>query len=349
MHSSTSSSEDGVALPARSATRVLVAAVTLAGILMFGLELFWRSRGFTPMVRDTVQLWARERERVRNANNVIAIVGSSRAQLALDPQVLTAELGRQSVQLAITGGSSLPVLEDLAGDPRFRGIVLCEVTPSSFFIRPSTIPLQSGADWVAAARRLPLVSSFETRLRVWLQARTVLLLQHTNLRFQASALLTRRSLAPPSITHQRADRFHLADYSREDLPKMIAHWASGLRASTPPSDADRDGLIAQVRTWVEQIRARGGDVIFVRVVSSSAVLETEDEMWPRARYWDVFVRAFDNRAIYFADYPELARFHAPEGSHLDAPQAHAFTRALAGILRGRGWIGSIEARLPSSD
>lgn len=340
MHSSTSSSEVEVALPTRSARRVLMAAVALAGVALLGLELFWRMRGFTPMVRDTMQLWALERARVRDDANVIAIIGSSRAQLALDPEVLTEELGRPAIQLAITGGSPLPVLEDLASDPQFRGIVLCEVTPSSFFVAPSKLASQAGVDWVAAAGRLPLVSSFETRLRSWLQAHTVLLLQHTNLRFQASALLTRRALASPSITYQRADRFHLADYSREDLPKMIAHWAKGLRESTPPSEADRDVLFAKIRGWVEQIRARGGDVIFVRIVSSSTVLLTEDEMWPRARYWDVFVRAFESKAIYFSDHPELARFHAPEGSHLDAPQAHAFSRALAGILRDRRWIVS---------
>jgi len=38
-------------------------------------------------------------------------------------------------------------------------------------------------------------------------------------------------------------------------------------------------------------------------------------------------------AIHFADYPTLAKYHCPEGSHLDARDAGPFTRALADVIR----------------
>jgi hypothetical protein len=318
----------------------MLVAAAIAVTALVALELGWRALGFVPMPRDTPHLWAMQREQVRDSRNVVVVIGSSRAQLGLDPDALTAELGLPSYQLSITGGSPLPVLEDLADDERFRGVVICEVTPSAFFIRPSSIREQSGGEWVRSWSHLPLVTAFETRMRVWLQSRTVLLLPHTNLRFQLSALLTTRQFTGPSITHQRADRFHMADYSREDLPAMIAHWSSGLRrsAANAASSNELGELARLVESWVSKIRERGGDVIFVRIVSSSTVLETEDELWPRERFWDPFVRHFEGRAIYFADHVSLSGFTAPEGSHLDAPQASQFSRALARILCEKGWL-----------
>lgn len=337
MHSSTSSSDEEVALPARVATRLLVAAVALAAVLLAVLEVGWRHAGFRPMPRDTLQLWALERGRVDGTRQVAAIVGSSRAQLGIDPHVIAGELHLPAHTLAITGGSPLPVLEDLANDDDFRGLVICEVTPSAFFLRPAEIDRQSGADGVAGWHGLPKVTSIETRLRLALQAKLALLLPQTNVRYQVSSLLTEHALARPAVARERADRYRAGDYSHENLPKMIAHWAKGLRASKPPTAAELGELEHVVAGWVAKIRARGGDVVFVRLPSSAAVFDTEEELWPRAAFWDPFMRSFDSHAVYFSDEPSLAHLTAAEGSHLDARQAAQASHALAAILRTRGW------------
>ena len=337
MHSSTFSSDEEVALPARVPTRLLLAAVALAGVLLAVLEVGWRHAGFRAMPRDTLQLWALERSRVDGTRHVAAIVGSSRAQLGLDPRVIADELHLPTHQLAITGGSPLPVLQDLANDDEFRGLVICEVTPSAFFLRPADIAKQSGADWVAGWRGLPFVSSIETRLRVALQTKLALLLAQTNVRYQVSSLLTEHALARPAVVRERADRYRAADYSHENLPKTIAHWAKGLRAITPPSPAELGELESVIAGWVAKIRARGGEVVFVRLPSSAAVFDTEQELWPRDAFWDPFMRSFDSHAVYFSDEPSLAHFTAPEGSHLDARQAGEASHALARIVRARGW------------
>jgi hypothetical protein len=337
VHSSTSSSDEEIALPARAALRPLVVAVAIAVVVLGALELGWRKLGFAPMPRDTLQLWALEREQVRGSAREVAIIGSSRAQLGLDPRILQRELGRPVHQLAITGGSPIPVLRDLAADDDFHGLVICEVTPSAFFIRPTEIDRQSGADWAAGWHTLPWLSSFETRLRVALQARSSLLLPQTNVRFQMSALLVDRAFARPAVARERSDRYRGARYTHEDRAKIMAHWAKGLRASKPPSDGELHELFTEIQGWVGKIRARGGDVVFVRIVSSGTVFDTEQELWPRERFWDLFVASFDAHAIYFADEPTLIGFTAPEGSHLDAPQATRFSHALGQVIHAHGW------------
>ena len=335
MHSSTFSSDEEVALPARVPTRLLLAAVALAGVLLAVLEVGWRHAGFRAMPRDTLQLWALERSRVDGTRHVAAIVGSSRAQLGLDPRVIADELHLPTHQLAITGGSPLPVLQDLANDDEFRGLVICEVTPSAFFLRPADIAKQSGADWVAGWRGLPFVSSIETRLRVALQTKLALLLAQTNVRYQVSSLLTEHALARPAVVRERADRYRAADYSHENLPKTIAHWAKGLRAITPPSPAELGELESVIAGWVAKIRARGGEVVFIRPPSDGPFLEREKRNAPRVKTWDRLLRETGAFGIHYEDYATMRGLEVPEWSHLSRRDAARFTRAYVEVLGER--------------
>ena len=56
-------------------------------------------------------------------------------QRGVDVDELANSLQRPIIQLAVEGTSGLPVLENLAADPRFRGTVVVSIAPAFSFNR----------------------------------------------------------------------------------------------------------------------------------------------------------------------------------------------------------------------
>ena len=81
-----------------------------------------------------------------------------------------------------------------------------------------------------------------------------------------------------------------------------------------------------------RIRARGGQVIFVRMPTSEPLWTRQARAYPRADYWDRFAAASGSPTIHFADYPSLSCFECPDYSHLDASDAPAFSHALGRVV-----------------
>ncbi len=93
--------------------------------------------------------------------------------------------------------------------------------------------------------------------------------------------------------------------------------------------------IEESRQAVAKIRARGGEVVFVRAPSAGKVYERESRQVPRDKTWDRLLRETGAFGIHFEDYPEMRGLEAPEWSHLSRDSAMRFTRAYVGILRER--------------
>ncbi|HBA65770.1 MAG TPA: hypothetical protein DCZ48_06260 [Methylococcaceae bacterium] len=83
-----------------------------------------------------------------------------------------------------------------------------------------------------------------------------------------------------------------------------------------------------LKVWVEQIRQRGGDVIFLRMPVSGFVQMTDNQRYPRANFFDQVTYVTGAASIHFADFPEMADFDCPDGSHLDYRDKKPFTKAL---------------------
>jgi hypothetical protein len=90
--------------------------------------------------------------------------------------------------------------------------------------------------------------------------------------------------------------------------------------------------IAELSRDIASIRARGGDVAFVRFPSSGGLRELERRDFPRERYWGRLAGEVDAVAIHFEDFPALGAYQPPEWSHLSREDAVRFTRALVPIL-----------------
>jgi hypothetical protein len=70
-----------------------------------------------------------------------------------------------------------------------------------------------------------------------------------------------------------------------------------------------DGWLENLRkakAAVATIRARGGNVFFVRHPSSGELRALEDRVTPRALFWDRLLHETGAQGIYDKDYPELS-------------------------------------------
>ncbi len=310
-------------------------ALLVAGVLLVAAELGWRRLGFRPSVKDTPELWSLARARASEEGPTVVLLGSSRFQAGLVPGVLSEALEEARVeQLSINGSSSLPLLEDVAEDEDFRGLVLCEVSPTLFFSVEPNETRARPVRYVAQHRHRTFVADWETALRVPLQERLVVLLSDVHPKNVLRHLLVDRAPPPPPFSRTLASRQQQSDFEGLDAQPLRELWARRSREAhgRAPSPAELESLLERVASAVERIRTRGGDVLFVRMVTSGEVRHIEDERYPRERYWDRLVQR-TGKGLSFEDVPALARFECPEDSHLDYRSTPEFTRLLARELR----------------
>ena len=335
MPSSISSSERPV--PERPWAAIAVAVVLATAALTAGWELYWREVGFvTRDYTDTPGLWAIQRRRATGDRTVL--IGSSRTYFDINLRAW-AEVtgGPRPIQLALVGTSPRGILTELANDSTISGLVVVGVTPGIFFRTrrgylsdfPERAERESPSEWLGQrlfmrVERLFAFVDWDTQLGA--------ILERQPLPLRPGMILDR---AVRKVSHTRADRQTwldpriLADSAYRQLVRDI--WMEGRPRPVPPADSVT-AMIAELSRDIAKIRARGGDVAFVRFPSSGRFLESERQEFPRQRYWDRLARELDAVAIHWEDHDALRGYVTPEWSHLSREDAERFTRALVPIL-----------------
>jgi len=317
-----------------------LAVVIMVLVVLVGWEMFWRAQGFEPSLHDDALLWSRSRAQVTaQGKDAVVLVGSSRMQMGIHRDPLTRATGWTSaIQLALVRGPSIPVLRHLARDPEFHGTVLCEVSLPLFFgqtegfVREVEAILSTYDDRTLADR-------FERRLAMTVQGSLVARLSRLSPSVIRNAIWFRQMPTPRYEGVIGEDRFRHADYAKVANLSALQRRIRDQLSKTDPVPATRemlDSRFKEVEEMVEAIRARGGNVIFVRLPSHAMVLEREMRWYPRSDYWDVFVSQTRAATIHYRDDPELALIVPPDGDHLGIHQAKKFTRRLARLLVDRG-------------
>jgi hypothetical protein len=78
---------------------------------------------------------------------------------------------------------------------------------------------------------------------------------------------------------------------------------------------------------VRRIRARGGDVIFIRPPSAPQLRVNEQKRIPRTLGWDRLLVGVSAKGIHADDLPQAQNLVIPEWSHLSRKCAAVFTDA----------------------
>jgi len=327
-------------------------ALGIAAIFIAGYEWHWRSHGFPISYNDDEPLWSDKRAMVYEPKDKATVfIGSSRIKFDLNIPLWEQLTGDHAIQLAMVGSSPRQVLTDLANDKNFKGKLIVDVTEGLFFSapgRPDKTPLEN----IAFYKKRTPAQKASFVLNHGLESKFVFL--QTNL-FSLNALLDKVT------THDRKGvyggpkfppKFSFVDFNRQTtmshafltdtaMQRQVTNiWMGGGLLRKPIRYDSITLILNDVKDCVTKIKARGGQVLFVRTPSSGMALKSENENYPRAQYWDRLLAVTGCPGIHFEDYPEMAHFTCPEWSHLAPKDRIAFTKSFVQALKQKGWTFS---------
>jgi len=290
---------------------------------------------------DSKWHWAVERRRLEAGDHDgVVIVGSSRILFDTDLDIWSELTGRRPLQLALVGTNPRPVLIRLAEESGFKGLVVVGVTPDLYFMdRFSYIPqyervLELWREESPSERVGHRIGLFLSRHLAFLDEayRFAALVERIDIPDRAH--VRRPYLEVWKLAETSAHRQHRMwprlerDERLRDHARLV--WGPFDGGGPAPESVAR--AIAESRQAVETIRARGGEVVFIRAPSAGLYYETEQMGIPRARTWDRLLAETGAFGIHFEDYSEMQNLELPEWSHLSRESATHFTRAYVEVL-----------------
>ncbi len=314
-------------------------------------ELFLRSTGFENSFDDGGALWAYHRARVYDPmDEATVFIGSSRIKFDLDIDTWESITGEKAIQLSCVGSTPRPLLFDLAADPEFKGKLIIDVTEGLFFSKapPNFIRPNEGLKYFKEITPTQRASFF---LNKPLESTFVFLDKEI---FSLNAMLDKLEIpSRPGVMMFPifARDFGRTNFNRQDfmgapfladtnqLNQQRGIWAlfGRMNRSPPVQGPPLDSMILSVKEATDKIKARGGQVLFVRTPSSGPYLAGEQKGFPREKYWDRLLTETDCEGIHFLDYPQISQYQCPEFSHLSPTDAVDFTKKFIPILNEKGW------------
>jgi hypothetical protein len=236
------------------------------------------------------------------------------------------------VQLAIAGSNALPFLEDLANAVHFNGLVIVGIADRSYFRDGGGLggPALERYRFESPAVRISfLLHRALSRVLAFLDDNYRLnkLVRHLDEGWRAGAQfpVNERLWKLGTVMDERQTFM----WSRvENDPRVRAHQRSSWIRGAPPVSAPTIlTTIERTRIAVAKLRARGGEVVFVRPPSAPELSVYEEETLPRTRGWDQLLEGAGVRGVHFADVPAMQGLVIPEYSHLSRACATVFTDA----------------------
>jgi hypothetical protein len=332
-------------VPGRPWRAIVLGALVATAFLTAGWEFFWRGKGLIPGdYRDTNAIWAEARRKAKDGATVI--IGSSRSLFDIDLDVWEELSGVRPVQLAQVGTSPRIFLKDLAEDESFKGLVIVDVTAFLFFTGDGG-PRE---EVVKYYREQTLAQRADYFLSIPLEETLAFMDEQSRPKRQVAIwpFPLREGMKP------RFDPRKLETLDRDRNARMWArvvedplyldeakyHWRLVIEQSAPPPGAPSGpmppeavgAVIAEVKANIDKIRARGGEVAFIRLPYDGMFSVAEDNGFPRAQFWDRLLRETASVGVAFQDHPELQGYEIPEWSHLAPDETPRYTRALVPIL-----------------
>jgi hypothetical protein len=313
-------------------------ALALALGALVGLESAWREVGHLPSVTDDSDLWAYQRSRVyRRGRNTLVLAGLSRIHTDFATQTFREHYPDYDVvQLAVNGRHPLAVLEDLALDEEFSGIVLCSVLELSFI---GSVAEEQRLQVDHYHRSQPIVL-FERAAMAWIEERWALLNDSLRLLRVFEGFVEDGAL--PSLPEgiMLADRSVASAVPLKDRELLRTRRLRGERRmyvkAEVPSPASWLRSVELVEPLVERLRSRGGQVVFLRIPVAPELYAIDEESFPKAKYWSRIGEGTSAVALHFEEIDGMADLEFADYSHLNYSEAPRFTLMLADELVRRG-------------
>jgi hypothetical protein len=333
-------------------TRAGLLALLLTTAFVLCWEGFWRYKGFKITYNDDKALWAKKRAAAYKSPEAATVfIGSSRVKFDLDIPEWKRLTGEDAVQLALVGTSPLLLLHDLADDEKFKGKLVVDITEELFFSQ-NPVFHKSAKEAVAFYHKQTPSEKLSSLINFRLESKFVFLEER---RFALNTLLNDLEIPnrPGVFSFPSFPKgFEWTTYDRQtymsgmflsdsnDINRQTEIWKKLILSDkTPPiKDAALTKVFAEIRSSVDKIKSRGGDVIFIRTPSSGPMAAAENAAYPRRNYWDALLSYTQTGGIHYADYPETKNMVCPEWSHLAPPDVIKYTDHLVKRLGEKGWF-----------
>lgn len=353
---STSSSNDRLPKGNWAMVWLGVLVTFLAMILYFEWHL--RSLGWSPSVVDSADLWVEQRKRASKlGNKALILVGASRMQLDMDMVTLREKTSLEPIQLAIDGTSYIPVLEDLAEDPRVTGTIFVSV--NAYNMRKGK-PKDTSVQWVnyykqTQGHNIEPYRVVNNKIATLFNNSLVTRLEGA----KPYTIISQLAFQKPSDGNYlttNPDRSRDADYKKVDMPSFYAsrlqrHFGESLvnqRVTFDQFFSIYKEVISKTKvvnnkisftdnlkyliSLVNKIEARGGKVVLIRFPTGKLVWEIDNKRYPKDLFWHE-IQEQHEKSINFSDYSALNKLVTPDGSHLDYRDKKEFTKSLVNIYK----------------
>lgn len=344
----------------KSAILTLVIVVTV----VVSFEIYLRNKGVVVDYDDGPPLWSNSRAMVYEpADKAIVFIGSSRIKYDLDQATWKSLTNVHPVQLAIEGSCPRPILEDLANDTNFKGKLVIDVTEGLFFsmappnMETAVARIKYFHDRTPAQR-----ASFE--LNKILESQFVFLNKdYFSLNAQLSGLNIKSrpgvfvepyfprnfSMVTFGRQHYMTDEFVANTAERNQVKSNWVFFAKMAMSAPPTPPKVYDAIFKSVTENINKIKARGGEVVFVRTPSSGEYYKRESIGFPRDTFWERLLKETGCQGIHFMDYPAMNHFECPEFSHLKVSDAKLFTKAFFNELSKQKGFTDLQSNNPKTN
>jgi hypothetical protein len=321
-------------IPSRPWVRMGVCVFAAVALLTGAWE--WNARTNLGLhagdIDDSPQAWAEQR-RLADAAPV-AIVGDSRILFDTDLDRFQQMTGVRPIQTAIVGTNARALLESYANDPNFHGLLIVGLADLSYF-RPVGVGL--GAGYLKNFDKNGKPSQLSA---LWLDRWLQRYLAFMDSEYRLSRMVPRidhgwrKGVDSPyedvwkiSETFDRRQYFMWSRIETDEYLRRHARHAWNVFKGPPLPPFIARNVVARSAEAVKRIRARGGDVIFIRPPSAPELRAVEDKRLPRAKGWDMLIAGTHAPGIHADDLPQAQRLVVPEWSHLSRKCATVFTDA----------------------
>jgi hypothetical protein len=250
----------------------------------------------------------------------------------------------------MVGTNPRPMLTDLANDSSFNGKLIIDVMEDLFFSYSSyQVSAKKGISYFHDMTPAQRASIF---LNDWMENKLVFLEEK---RFGLNTLLTDLDIPnrkgvfslPPfpkdfGVTTADRQTYMTPKFLRDTC---LQKWQTEIWMNLGILNERRgvggdtlENIFTEVKHNLDMIRARGGQVIFIRTPESGPMIKAAAFSHPRNLYWNRLLINTQCEGIHYMDYPETDHFICPEWSHLSSADAITYTKHLAWILQEeKGW------------
>jgi hypothetical protein len=324
---------------------IFIIAMCLMVVMIIRWEMLARDMEHTAGTYQTGfdHMWAVERRKLDKVHDIkVVIVGSSRILWGIDMAIMAEHIGSKPLQLALPGTGPALFVEDIVNNTDFNGLLLVGVAPFLFnrmdegFFGKGALNAyhkQSPANYSGA-----VLHNFISDYFAFLDEA-----------FGLTQLLNHYQTLPYRVGSKKLknDGWKLGNVYQDRLTEMWApveqaggfdnvqvtnFWSGGL-ARTPPTPEEMAKMVTTSSDFygplLAKLRARGGDMVFLRLPSSGDYLKFDLKSDYYGRVWQPTIQALDIVGINAMEHEALSTgLDTPEWSHLTRASQDEFSHLI---------------------